>query len=813
MYSAMIFSQLPAITHGRVLQLVEDRPVQTLLTDSRKSVVADGSVFFAIAGQRHDGHTHLKELYQMGVRQFVVEKPTDVQALPQANVLLVSSCIEAIQRLAIYHRKQFSMPVVGITGSNAKTIIKEWLYQMLSPDRSVVKNPGSYNSQLGVPLSVWQMQAHHQLGIFEAGISKPNEMERLEQIIQPTIGIFTNIGTAHDEGFASRQQKIAEKLRLFKNVNTLIYCIDHQAIHQEVQASKLPALTWGNSPGADIKINAIGTKYQVRYRDAVFQLALPFHDAASIENALHCTAMMLYLGDAGNGIQQRLYQLKSVAMRLELKQGINHCQLIDDTYNNDLAGLRISLDFLASQQKKKKTLILSDILQSGLSDEELTGKIAALIQSSNVTRLIGIGKTLKANSKRFTVSALFFDSTESFLASRAWENFDSEVILVKGARLFQFEKIVRVLQRKVHGTVMEIDLNKMVHNLNLFKSKLKPGVKLMAMVKAFAYGSGSEEVANLLQYHQVDYLGVAYADEGVELRKNNIALPIMVMNPAEESFQHILEYRLEPVLYNLKMLTSFLEFVGNQPATVHIETDTGMHRLGFEQEDVSDIVSMLQSNPNVRVASVFSHLAGADEAVHDGFSQAQFNLFQQFYISLTRPLNIKPLRHILNSPGILRLPDLQMDMVRLGIGLYGVNPTDEPLLQLQPVATLKTVISQIRTITKGETVGYGRKGTPEHDIQLATIAIGYADGFSRGFSGGKGVVLVNGQRAPVVGNVCMDMTMIDVTGLGAREGDEVIIFGEGLPIHEVAQRLGTIPYEILTNTSERVKRVFFAEGI
>ncbi|MFM8911641.1 MAG: bifunctional UDP-N-acetylmuramoyl-tripeptide:D-alanyl-D-alanine ligase/alanine racemase [Flammeovirgaceae bacterium] len=809
----MIFSQLPAITHGKVLQLVEDRTVQTLLTDSRKSVVADGSVFFAIAGQRHDGHAHLHELYQMGVRQFVVERSTDVQALPLANVLQVNSCIEAIQQLAIHHRQQFSVPVIGITGSNAKTIIKEWLYQMLSPDRSVVKNPGSYNSQLGVPLSVWQLQAHHQWGIFEAGISKANEMARLEQIIQPTIGIFTNIGTAHDEGFASRQEKIAEKLKLFKNVKTLIYCIDHQTIHQQVQASKLPALTWGSSPGADIKINAIGTKYHVHYRDAEFELALPFHDAASIENAWHCTATLLHLGYAPNDIQQRLYHLKSVAMRLELKQGINHCQLIDDTYNNDLAGLRISLDFLASQQKKKKTLILSDILQSGLTDKELATKIAALVLSSNVNRLIGIGEKLKTNANCFPTNSLFFDSTDSFLASRAWETFDSEMILVKGARPFQFEKIVRVLQRKIHGTVMEIDLNKMVHNLNFFKLKLKPGVKLMAMVKAFAYGSGSEEVANLLQYHQVDYLGVAYADEGVDLRKNNIALPIMVMNPAEESYHHLLDHWLEPVMYNLKMLASFLDFVGDQPATIHIETDTGMHRLGFEQEDVAEIVSMLQSKPNVKVASVFSHLAGADESLHDGFSQQQFHRYQQFYESLTQPLNIKPLRHILNSPGILRLPDLQMDMVRLGIGLYGVNPTEEAFSQLQPVATLKTVVSQVRTIKKGETIGYGRKGVAEKDIQLATIAIGYADGFSRGFSQGKGAVLVRGQRAAVVGNVCMDMTMVDVSGLGAREGDEVVIFGEGLPIHEVAQRLGTIPYEILTNTSERVKRVFFAEGI
>lgn len=809
----MMFSQLPPVTNGKLMQLVEDKAVQTLLTDSRKSVIAEGSVFFAIAGTRHDGHAHLQELYQLGVRQFVVEKPMEVSAFPSANICQVQSSIDAIQKIAAHHRAPFSIPVIGITGSNAKTIIKEWLYQMLSPDLSVVKNPGSYNSQLGVPLSVWQMQPHHQLGIFEAGISKPNEMEKLENIIQPTIGIFTNIGTAHDEGFHSRQEKIAEKLKLFKNVKTLIYCFHHQAIHHQAQALKIPTLTWGSGEGADIVIQPNGSKCQVRYRDQKFDLSLPFHDAASVENALHCTATLLHLGYRGSEIQNRLLQLKSVAMRLELKQGINHCQLIDDTYNNDLAGLRISLDFLASQQKKKKTIILSDILQSGLSDEELTIKIAELIQSSNVNRLIGIGEKLRANAHHFPGGSLFFDSTDSFLASRAWENFDSEVILVKGARPFQFEKIVNVLQRKIHGTVMEIDLNKMVHNLNFFKSKLKPGVKLMVMVKAFAYGSGSEEVANLLQYHQVDYLGVAYADEGVELRKNNIALPILVMNPAEESFQHLLESRLEPVMYNQKMLKAFLVFVGDAPATLHIETDTGMHRLGFDLEDAPEIVRQLHSKPNVKIASVFSHLAGADESVHDGFSQQQFNAYQSFYQAITTPLNIRPLRHILNSPGILRLPDFQMDMVRLGIGLYGVNPTEQAFEQLQPVATLKTVISQIKHIKNGDTIGYGRKGVAEKDMQLATIAIGYADGFNRGFSKAKGVVLVRGQRAPVVGNVCMDMTMVDVTGIDAREGDEAIIFGSGLPIQEVAERLGTIPYEILTNTSERVKRVFFAEGI
>lgn len=810
----MMFSELANICGGRFLQLINERPVKTLLIDSRKSVVADGSVFFAIKGIRHDGHAHLHELYHLGIRQFVVEQAIDVHLFTEANILLVDSSIDAIQKIAAHHRSTFSIPIIGITGSNGKTVIKEWLYQLLSNDQNIAKNPGSYNSQVGVPLSVWQLQSHHQLGIFEAGISQRSEMEKLAAIIQPTIGIFTNIGTAHDEGFSNRQEKINEKSKLFKNVKVLIYCADHAEIDRAIKGQNIPSISWGMSSSAAIRFQEIEGGVHVNYQNLSFELKWPFRDKASIENASHCVAVMLYLGYSPSILQERLLTLQSVAMRLELKQGINHCQLIDDTYNNDLAGLRISLDFLASQQKKKKTLILSDVLQSGLPDEVLVKSIYELVKQVHITRFIGIGRLLYGHQSVFSdLNAMFYQSTADFLKSNTWEDFDNELVLIKGARVFRFEQIVQLLQRKIHGTVMEIDLNKMVHNLNFFKSRLQPKVKLMAMVKAFAYGSGSEEVANLLQYHQVDYLGVAYSDEGVELRKNNIALPIMVMNPAEENFQSLLSYGLEPVVYNLKMLQALVRFVENSPVTIHIEVDTGMHRLGFDESELGEIVSLLKDKPTIKIASVFSHLAGADEAVHDGFSAEQFSRYQYFYQTLSQSLHAKPLRHILNSPGILRLPDFQMDMVRLGIGLYGVNPTDDKFDQLQPVATLKTIISQIKKIKMGKTIGYGRKGVAEKDLQLATIAIGYADGFSRGFSKGKGVVLIKGKRARVVGNVCMDMTMVDVTDIDAHEGDEVLIFGKDLPIHEVAETLGTIPYEILTNTSERVKRVFFAEGI
>lgn len=811
----MQFSQLETITSGKIIQLSQDRKISYLITDSRKTMVAEEAVFFALAGKRHDGHQYIQTLYDLGIRQFIVEKPVDAARLPLANLLMVASTLDALQLIAASHRSTFSIPVVGVTGSNGKTIIKEWLYQLLESDRSIVKNPGSYNSQIGVPLSVWAMAPHHQLGIFEAGISTRGEMERLEKIIQPTIGIFSNIGTAHNEGFENVTEKIEEKLKLFHQVTTLIYCAEHTEIAQRIQQQKIPSLSWGFNPSADIKLAKSSSGYSVQYKGNSFTITLPFDDKASVENCFHCISLLLYFGYGAPVIQQKVNLLRAIPMRLELKQGIGRCQLIDDTYNSDLAGLKISLDFLNGQQKKKKTVILSDILQSGLTESELIDQISLLLKRYPLYQFIGIGPVLSARKNQLELTAKnhFFSSTEAFLRELAITQFEDELILIKGARAFQFEKIVSRLQRKIHGTVMEIDLNKMVNNLNYFKSQLHSGVKLMAMVKAFAYGSGSEEVANLLQFHQVDYLGVAYTDEGVDLRKNNISLPIMVMNPAEENFHSLLAFSLEPAIYNLKMLTAFCYFTEGKPATIHIEVDTGMHRLGFDESDLPTIISLLRANPQLKIASVFSHLAGADESTHDGFSKEQFEKFTRFYESLSHALNIRPLRHILNSPGILRFPGFQLDMVRLGIGLYGVNPTEEAFNQLVPVATLKTIISQIKTIKAGETIGYGRKGKAATEMKLATIAIGYADGFSRSFSQGKGLVLVRGKKVPVVGNVCMDMTMIDVTGTDAHEGDEVILFGPDLPLPEVAQRIQTIPYEILTNTSERVKRVFFAESI
>ena len=809
----MLFSQLEDFTGGKTLQLFRDQPVATLLTDSRKAIPVEGAVFFAISGRHHDGHKFVSKLYEQGIRQFIVEKPV-AELGTNANVLLVDASIVALQKIVAAHRSGIRVPVIAITGSNGKTIIKEWLYQLLSPDFKIAKNPASYNSQLGVPLSVWQIQSHHTLGIFEAGISTVNEMEHLQKVLQPTLGIFTNIGPAHDEGFQSTGQKIREKLRLFSNTARVIYCKDHPLIDEAMQAAGIPGFSWSTNDRADVRITAHEKGYRVISPHAEFALELPFSDQASIENCFHCLAVLLHFDIKPPEIQKRFSALRAVPMRLELKEGINQCLIIDDTYNNDLAGLQVSLDFLAHQhQKKKKRVILSDIHESGLSNAALIKKVSSLLLAGHVNNFVGIGPVLSSYQSDFPPGSVFFASTEEFLKEFNFLALLDEVILIKGARVFTFEKIVHHVQRKVHGTVMEIDLGALVDNLNYFKSLLQPSTKIMAMVKAFGYGSGSTEIANVLQYHRVDYLGVAYADEGVELRKNNVTIPVMVMNPAEEAFDTLIKYQLEPEVYNFRTLQSLGEFLQGRVCKIHIKLDTGMRRLGFDEEEIDGLGTLLLERPNLKVASIFSHLAGADEGTHDSFSREQAGKFHELADQLSRRLNFRPLYHILNSSGILRLSEFQFDMVRLGIGLYGIDPTEDRSSSLKPVATLKTIISQIKHVPAGESVGYGRQGRSARPLTIATIAIGYADGFSRAFSQGVGKVMVHGRFAPVIGNVCMDMSMIDITDIPAREGDEVIIFGRDIAIQELAKSIGTIPYEILTRTSERVKRIFVAESI
>ncbi len=812
--SNILFTDLEGITKGRTLQLFSNKPILSIAVDSRKTIATDGLLFFAISGSRHNGHLYIEALYQLGVRQFVVENDSiDLRNLSEANVLLVPSTVRAMQRIVAHHRSQFTIPVIGITGSNGKTIVKEWLSQMLSADFSISKNPGSYNSQVGVPLAVWSLQNHHELGIFEAGISKPDEMNYLAEVIQPTIGIFTNIGTAHNEGFQSVQEKIQEKLALFKHTSTIIYCSDHAELHHAISSGSYKSFTWGSSKDADIIVSYSSSGVILQHQENKFSLQLPFRDKASIENCMQGVALMVLLGYTEEQIQERVRMLHHVPMRLELKEGINQCQIIDDTYNNDLSGLEISLQFLTHQQQKNtKRLILSDMLQSGLSDDALVSSIKTLIEKNNITEFVGIGPVLYNYVHVLPSTAQCFPSTQAFLENFNFDSLHQEIILVKGARSFAFERIVNRLQRRVHGTVMEIDLNTLVDNLNFFKTKVSSTTKIMTMVKAFAYGSGSIEIANVLQYNNIDYLGVAYADEGVELRKNNITLPIMVMNPSEESFPSLITHTLEPEIYSFKILHALLQFLNGAACTIHLKIDTGMHRLGFEESDLPTLVDLLKVNTHLRISSIFSHLSGADDKTHDAFTKQQAATFKSCADFISNAIGYRPLYHLLNTSGILRTPEFEFDMVRLGIGLYGVDPT-QLNFQLKPVATLKTIISQIKQIKKGDTIGYGRKGIAHAPMRIATLAIGYADGYSRAFSQGIGEVLIADQRAPVIGNVCMDMTMVDITNIAAQEGDEVIVFGKELPIQELAQKINTIPYEILTNTSERVKRVFVASSI
>ncbi len=801
--------------------------ISELVIDSRRLIVPEGSLFFALASKRNDGHKYIEELYVRGVRNFVVEsEPTNLLLYYDANIIKVKNTLFALQALATAHRRQFNIPVIGITGSNGKTIVKEWLFQLLNESKNIVRSPKSFNSQIGVPLSVWQMREEHGLAIFEAGISEQDEMDRLQPIIQPTIGIFTNIGHAHDENFINRIQKAGEKLKLFTKVKTLVYCIDQKELQEGIIKSgilkNIETFTWSRKNEADLRITSVHsdahfTQLTALYKNNEITIGIPFTDEASIENVIHCWATMLLMGFNQTLISRRMRALQPLAMRLEMKTGINNSTLINDSYSNDIDSLSIALDFLNQQkQHHKKTVLLSDILQSGRSDSHLYQEVSELLSVKQIDRLIGIGKGISRQAALFKLEKEFFNTTEEFLDSYSLSAFANESILLKGARMFGFERITEALQQKTHETVLEIDLNALVHNLNFYRSKLDPGVKVMAMVKAFSYGSGSYEIANVLQFHQVDYLTVAYSDEGVELRKAGIKLPIMVMNPDEESFDIMLKHHLEPEIYSfrvLKMLESAMLRLTQHaiPVGIHIKIDTGMHRLGFDPAEVDELINQLKGRPYIRVMSVFSHLAIADNAEGDDFTRHQISLFNMVSERFSYEFDYPIFRHIANTAAITRFPDSRLDMVRLGIGLYGIAPTQEEQEKLQNVSTLRSIISQIKHIVPDETVGYNRNFRATEDTTIAIVPIGYADGLSRALSNGKGHLMVKGKLVPVVGNICMDMTMIDITGINAREGDEVMIFGKDLPITRLADEMGSIPYEILTGISQRVKRVYFQE--
>jgi alanine racemase len=824
--------QIENITKGKLANknMLIPKPVYLSL-DSRKVVFPDSTIFFAIRNQHQNANLFIETLYKNGVRNFVTDDESiDVKKISLANVIVVSNTITALQQLAAFHRTQFKKDffVVGITGSNGKTIVKEWLNHLLENDFVIVRSPKSFNSQIGVPLSVLNISATNNLGVFEAGISLPGEMKMLEKIIQPDIGILTNIGNAHDEGFKNRTQKIREKLILFRHAKQLIYCADNKDVHDEIisfqqKHPKLQLFSWGSKSFNSVRVQSVkrnnpNSEIEVLFQKKSYTITIPFTDEASVENALNCLCVLMILNKTDKEILDRFNSLYPVAMRLELKQGINHCTIINDSYSNDLYSLNIALDFLKQQkQHAVHTVILSDILQSGRKPGELYHEIAALLRQNKIDRFFGIGPDmfLLQNEFSFLKNKSFFKNADDFLQNVSSLNFRDETILVKGARQFEFEKISHFLEQKVHQTVLAINLNALVYNLKKYKEKLLPATKVMAMVKAFSYGSGSHEIASVLEYNKADYLAVAYADEGVELRKAGIRLPIMVLNVDSNTFDSVINYNLEPEIFSFTLLKDFIAFlkkseIENYP--VHLKIDTGMHRLGFMEEDIDALCKQILTNHYLRIKSVFSHLAASEDENEDDFTQHQFDLFKKACEKIEYALQYSFIKHIDNTSGISRHPDFQMDMVRLGIGLYGIDSNKKMQKQLKNVSTLTTTISQIKKLKAGETVGYGRKGKLVKDSVIAVVRIGYADGYSRRLGNGNGKMLLNDKLVPVIGNVCMDMTMLDITGIkNVKEGDGVMVFGEALPLPKLAEWAQTISYEIMTGVSQRVKRVYFEE--
>ena len=813
------------VVKGTISDKNEERVINEILIDSRQLIEPEHTLFFAIKSQRNDGHKYIADLYKRGVRAFVVTKKPDA-AMPDATFIVVKDTLEALQALAAYHRSQFTMPVIGITGSNGKTVVKEWLFQLLSHNFSIARSPKSYNSQIGVPLSVWQMQEQNNLAIFEAGISQTGEMQKLRDIIHPTIGIFTNIGEAHEENFINRTQKAGEKLNLFTKVDTLIYCMDHSEIQQVIMrsgiANNVKLLSWSRKfKEASIFVESEQkkekkTEITCLYEGRKITFEIPFTDSASTENAIHCLATALLLKMPDEDIIQNIAKIVPIAMRLELKSGNNNCTIINDYYNSDINSLAIALDVMNQQsQHSNKTVILSDILQSGLSDEHLYKKVAHMLELKNVDSLIGIGSAISRQANKFKPNSTFYPTVKDFLEDYPINDFHNQTILLKGARQFEFEQISKVLQEKVHETVLEINFSNLVSNLNYYKSKIKPETKLMAMVKAFSYGSGNLEVCNILQFYNVDYVTVAFADEGVDLRRAGITLPIMVMSPEANSYDNIVKYNLEPEVFSFRNLAMIENAVANSskstPIGIHVKLDTGMHRLGFAEADIPELIERIKANPMLHIKSIFSHLATADNADEDAFTMSQINCFERVSNMIVEAFPYKIIRHILNTAGITRYTKYQFDMVRLGIGLYGVPVCPEDAQHLKAVAALRTTISQIKDIPQGDSIGYNRHGRATRPMRIGIIPIGYADGIPRLLGNGNATFYIKGQPVKIVGDVCMDMCMLDLTDIEANEGDIVTIFDDEHSVSDLAKCCNTIPYELMTRVSQRVKRVYFQE--
>ncbi|HEY1044836.1 MAG TPA: bifunctional UDP-N-acetylmuramoyl-tripeptide:D-alanyl-D-alanine ligase/alanine racemase [Bacteroidia bacterium] len=791
-----------------------------LVIDSRTISYPEDSIFFAIKTNYNDGHLFIPELINRGVKAFVVEANFDESSYTDVCFLKVKNVIDALQAVAKHHRNQFTYPVIGITGSNGKTIVKEWLLQLLNHPETICASPKSYNSQIGVPLSVWQLNKTHRLGIFEAGISTVNEMDKLEEIIQAKIGILTHLGPAHNQGFDSPDQKLNEKLKLFKHADIVLTA----HIPEVISKINRQYQSFGfNEPAADLNfteklIKNGKTTLSGSYNGNDIRITIPFIDEASIENASLCCLTTLYLNQFDAA---KFEHLNAISMRLELKKGIHGCLIINDSYSNDLHALSTALTFLESQAiHAKKTVILSDISESGLPSKLLYTKVRQFLEEKNVSKLIAIGPEFSKEKLLFESfkEARFFLDTNSFLKSFNPADFNDENILIKGGRRFKFEHVVKRLEQESHGTVLEINLSAALHNLETIKSKLPKGMKIMAMVKAFAYGTGTYEIAKLIE-RKVDYLAVAYTDEGAALRRYGITAPIMVMNAEFDTFPQLIEYKLEPVIFSTHQLETMVEMLrniqfgddGNQ-LTLHIELDTGMHRLGFMPNEIGSLIDVLKTHKEfIKIASIFSHLSSSDESKHDDFTREQFAQFKFMSNEIENAMGVASIKHISNTAGIMRFSQEGLDMVRLGIGLYGIDPTGHSRDSFEQVFTLKTNVSQIKQIGADESIGYSRKSFASRERKIAVLALGYADGLNRLLSNGKGAFLINGKLAPIAGNVCMDMCMVDVTDIDCEEGDEAILFGKDKSIYELADILGTIPYEILTSISQRVKRIYVSE--
>ena len=787
--------------------------ISELVYDSRKVNNPDESLFFALKATR-DGHDFIPDAYKKGIRNFVISNPVAFfEGKNDVNVNQVDNVLQFMQELVAYHRKQFQYPIIGITGSNGKSIVKAWLFQLLIPEKKVYQSPKSYNSQLGVALSLWNLGPQYDLAIIEAGISEPGEMSSLQQMIQPNIGIFTNIGVAHSQNFSSKQEKLKEKMKLFSQVDTLIAGSDY--IDTEQIDANIRLVTWGRTDRDQIQLIQEEThnqlsKLKIRIGEVICICQVPFTDRASLENIMSCIACMYFMGYDAETIVERIQNLKPLEMRLQLKKGINNSSIIDDSYSNDLASLKISLEFLNQQnQHNSKTLILSEM--EGLAEsEKLQQKLIGLLNSSELQKFIWVGNKYPWLKDIEIDLMKEYATTEEFLEHLTELNLSDESILIKGARKFQFERIVQRLALRSHGTVLEINLNAISNNLMLYRSLIPKNVKLMAMVKAFSYGSGSFEVANLLQFSKVDYLTVAFADEGVELRTAGIALPIMVLSPDRDTFQSLIQHNLEPEVYSMDFLHEFIEFLEEQKINdfkIHLKLDTGMHRLGFFPSEIDAVVEKLKSQKQVRVQSFFTHLVASGDPNQDEFTEYQIASYLTAAQKLEQGLGYTFIKHVANTSAIVRWPQAHLDMVRLGIGLYGVD-MDKNLMNLEQVSCLKTTVTQIKELPAGETVGYDRKGVLNRDSKIATVKIGYADGYARRFGNSVGKMQINGFLAPTVGNICMDMCMLDVTGQDVQVGDEVLVFPD---LMQAASDIGTIPYELLVNISSRVKRVYYYE--